>query len=381
MNRCGGPAVANQNKSELAPLLNCITNPRAVLQPPPPKTTDFFQLHRMNQATLLAVLLGMLAAAVSAGEAQAAGTRGGDLWGVGKDFPTDLGLVGGGVAAVAEFLEGGGGQGRRRLPTSCTTAAVATCFGMTSNGDEIELSAGTLSSTDGINSWARLTLQNKHASIACSADGGACVLQGATGKTVVNIYNNGGTSTLSHLVIKDGDSSGHGGGLYVSNSNVVLTLIDFNDNAASSNGGAIYVSNTGTSSVNLLGCSFAGNTAGSAPDVYNYQETVAIGGCPVGKPIRPSTLLQNTKPPPPLPSSSPPLLSSSSLRRLYSNPRFCPEQLQQKRRDHDLPRVQLHVYLVTNDVYDEWHCSVVQHRCKRKCGRNVGGDVELDGWH
>ena len=117
MNRCGGPAVANQNKSELAPLLNCITNPRAVLQPPPPKTTDFFQLHRMNQATLLAVLLGMLAAAVNAGEAQAAGTRGGDLWGVGKDFPTDLGLVGGGLRPWRSSWRGGedrGGGGCRR---------------------------------------------------------------------------------------------------------------------------------------------------------------------------------------------------------------------------------------------------------------------------
>jgi len=65
----------------------------------------------MNQATLLAVLLGMLAAAVNAGEAQAAGTRGGDLWGVGKDFPTDLGLGGGGVGGRGGVLGGGGRSG------------------------------------------------------------------------------------------------------------------------------------------------------------------------------------------------------------------------------------------------------------------------------
>ena len=246
----------------------------------------------MNQATLLAVLLGMLAAAVSAGEAQAAGTRGGDLWGVGKESRTDLGLVVEGVGAVAEFLEGGGGQGRRRLPTSCTTAAVATCFGMTSNGDEIELSAGTLSSTDGINSWARLTLQNKHASIACSADGGACVLQGATGKTVVFIYNNGGTSTLKGLTIKDGDVSGWGGGLYVYNSNVILILIDFIDNAASIGGGAINIY-SGSSTATLYGCSFARNTASSGPDVYNYQKTVVINPCPAGHATTQGSALSN----------------------------------------------------------------------------------------
>jgi len=286
--------VANQRKSELAPLLTCITNPRAVLNPPPPTTTDIFQLHRMNQATLLAVLLGMLAAAVSAGEAQAAGTRGGDLWGVGKESRTDLGLVVEGVGAVAEFLEGGGGQGRRRLPTSCTTAGVAACFASASSGDELELAAGTLSSTDGIHGYVQLSLWNKYASIACSADGGACVWQGATGKRVVYIIN-GGTSTLSHLVVKDGDppSGNFGGGLLVQNSNVVLILVAFIDNAASY-GGAIFVYSNGSSSVTLHGCSFSGNTASeSGPDVYNNQETVAIGGCPEGKPIRPSTLLQN----------------------------------------------------------------------------------------
>ena len=190
-----------------------------------------------------------------------------------------------------------GGQFRRKLPTSCTTAGVATCFADASDGDEIELSAGTLSSGDGIMSGTQLTLGFKYASIACNVDGGACVWQGATGKQVVCIRDNGGTSTLSHLVIKDGDlnhGSGNGGGLLVYNANVVLILVAFIDNAASNWGGAIYVDSNGSSSVTLHGCSFSGNTAISGgPDVYNQQETVAIGGCPAGEPIRPSTLLQN----------------------------------------------------------------------------------------
>ena len=310
--------MANQRKSELAPLLTCITNPRAVLNPPPPTTTDIFQLHRMNQATLLAVLLGMLAAAVSAGEAQAAGTRGGDLWGVGKESRTDLGLVVEGVGAVAEFLEGGGGQGRRRLPTSCTTAGVAACFASASSGDELELAAGTLSSTDGIHGYVQLSLWNKFASIACSADGGACVWQGATGKRVVYIANNGGTSTLEGMNIKNG-AARNGGGLYVQNSNVGLILVAFIDNAATGYGGAIYVHSESSSSVTLHGCSFSGNTASSAsngPDVYNRQ-TVAIGGCPEGKrvPFAPPTQTTTNLPysPPSPPPSPPPLLPSSLL--------------------------------------------------------------------
>jgi len=198
-----------------------------------------------------------------------------------------------GAEAAEEFKEVEDGQGRRKLPTSCTTAGVAACFASASNGDELELSAGTLSSWDGIHSNTQLALQNKYASIACSADGGACVWKGASGKRVVYIYDNGGTSTLSHLVVKDGDIGYRGGGLSVQNSNVVLILVAFIDNAASTKGGAIYVEIYGSSSVTLHGCSFSGNTASSGPDVYNAYETVAIGGCPEGKPSRPSTLFQN----------------------------------------------------------------------------------------
>jgi len=209
----------------------------------------------------------------------------------------------------------------------CTTAGVAACFA-SSNGDELELSAGTLSSTDGIYSDVQLTLRNKYVSIACNADRGACVWQGATGKLVVYIKNNGGTSTLSQIVVKDGDApSGNGGGLYLLNSNVVLILVAFIDNAASARGGAIYVNLTGSSSVTLEGCSFAGNTAIYGPDVYNDRKTVVIGGCPSGedKPIRPSPRLSRpplTNPPPspplppplsPPPPSSAPLISSQVM--------------------------------------------------------------------
>jgi len=183
-------------------------------------------------------------------------------------------------------------------PATCTTAGVAACFASASNGVELELSAGTLSSWDGIESTVQLTLRFKYSSIACSADGGACVWQGATGKRVVYIKNNGGMSTLSHLTVRDGTRprnnayTNYGGGLSVLNSNVVLILIAFIGNDASQ-GGAIFVYNTGSSTVTLQGCSFSGNTASYGGDVRNSAQTVVIGGCPEGKPTRPSTLLQN----------------------------------------------------------------------------------------
>ena len=190
---------------------------------------------------------------------------------------------------TATLLAQGAAAAGRQLE-SCNTSDIATCFANVVSGGVIDLVPGTMNSWDGIYSTVQLSLNYKYASIACSEDGGVCVWQGATGKRVVFIKDNGGTSTLSRLVIKDGNAI-DGGGLYVHNSFVDLILIAFIDNSAFmsggdwNHGGAIYV-NSGNILVNLHGCSFAGNTAsGSAPDVFNFQETVVIAGCPEGKPI------------------------------------------------------------------------------------------------
>ena len=192
--------------------------------------------------------------------------------------------------ATATLLAQGVVAGRKL--ESCTTAGVATCFADASDGVEIELSAGTLSSTDGIDSNTQLALWSKYASIACSEDGGACVWQGATGKGVVRIEHNGGTTTLTSITIKDGDE-GSGGGLMVDSSNAVLILVNFVDNNANL-GGAIYVTSNGSSSVTLHGCSFAGNTVTSgAPDVYNLGESVSINTCPAGYAATQGSALSN----------------------------------------------------------------------------------------
>ena len=186
-----------------------------------------------------------------------------------------------------------GAAGRKLV--SCNTADIASCFANSINGGDIDLIPGTMSSTDAINAEFRLSLQGKYASIACmDEDGETCVWQGFPGYSVVYIANNGGTTTLSSIIIFDGDAgSGNGGGLYVHNAIVDLILIDFIDNYATY-AGALMVSVTST--VTLQGCTFEGNTAGGgfepggARDVYNNDETVVISGCPSGedKPTCPS---------------------------------------------------------------------------------------------
>jgi len=173
-----------------------------------------------------------------------------------------------------------GAAGRKLV--SCNTAEVATCFESLEAGGDIDLVPGTLTSWDGIDSYFQIVLEDKHATITCSEDGGTCVWQASDGKSNLNIKNNDGTTTLRSITIKDG--AGQNGGLIVQNSNVVLILVAFIDNAASNRGGAIYVHYSGSSSVTLHGCSFSGNTASnSAPDVYNNGETVVISGCPAGE--------------------------------------------------------------------------------------------------
>jgi len=236
---------------------------------------------------------------------------------------------------TATLLAAQGAAAGRQLE-SCETAQIATCFDNVGNGasSDIDLVPGTMNTWDGINSYTQLYLGSKEVFIACSEDGGGCVWQGATGKRVVKINDNGGTSSLRGLTIKDGDAGGDGAGLYVTNSNVGLIIVAFIGNAAGAGGGAIYADTSGSVILSLKGCSFAGNTAGSnGPDVYNNGQDVIIAGCPTGEdnprlrptrpsppfvpsqikypltPLTPSPLFPPLPPPPP-PS---PLLSSQVM--------------------------------------------------------------------
>jgi len=67
---------------------------------------------------------------------------------------------------------------------------------------------GTLTGWDGLESDVQLFLANEYVSIYCDTSSAeTCTWKGATGKCVVVIYLNGGTTILGHIIIRDGDFS------------------------------------------------------------------------------------------------------------------------------------------------------------------------------
>jgi len=88
------------------------------------------------------------------------------------------------------------------------TSGIATAFASATNGDKLVMEPGTLTEGDGLNSGTQLYLANKYVSIYCDTSSAeTCTWKGATGKSVVYIYYNGGTTTLGHIIIRDGDST------------------------------------------------------------------------------------------------------------------------------------------------------------------------------
>ena len=194
------------------------------------------------------------------------------------------------VCATILFAQGTTAQ------MTCNTADVATCFANMANGGVIDLVPGTMSSWDGISGAAQFSMVNdKYVTIACNATGvETCTLKGAIGKGVVEIYMDmfgpGGTTTLSRLIIRDGDY-GQGGGLAVYFASVNLVMCSFVDNKSSGLGGAIYLTGGGTAT--LQGCRFEGNTAVEGPDIYNFNRVV-ISECPTGECPPPMKCLQGS---------------------------------------------------------------------------------------
>ena len=86
------------------------------------------------------------------------------------------------------------------------TSGIATAFASATDGDKLVMEPGTLTEGDGINPRTQLFLENKYVSIYCDTSSAeTCTWKGATGKSVVYIYYNGGTTTLGHIIIRDGD--------------------------------------------------------------------------------------------------------------------------------------------------------------------------------
>ena len=97
-----------------------------------------------------------------------------------------------------------------------TTSGIASAFASAIDGDKLVMEPGTLTEGDGINPRTQLFLANKYVSIYCDTSSAeTCTWKGATGKRVVSIDYNGGTTTLGHIIIRDGDG-------YVSNAKRAL---------------------------------------------------------------------------------------------------------------------------------------------------------------
>ena len=87
------------------------------------------------------------------------------------------------------------------------TSGIATAFASSIDGDKLVMEPGTLTEGDGIYSNVQLTLATKYVSIYCDTSSAeTCTWKGATGKSVVYIYYNGGTTTLGHIIIRDGEA-------------------------------------------------------------------------------------------------------------------------------------------------------------------------------
>ncbi|GMI53812.1 hypothetical protein ScalyP_jg4643 [Parmales sp. scaly parma] len=122
---------------------------------------------------------------------------------------------------------------------SVATSGIATAFASATDGDKLVMEPGTL--TEGAAN-IQFSMKFKYVSIYCDTSSAeTCTWKGATYKGVVYIYINGGTTTLGHIIIRDGDSN-KGSGLWVYDSNALLVVMSFINNSASDKGGAIFAS-------------------------------------------------------------------------------------------------------------------------------------------
>ena len=88
------------------------------------------------------------------------------------------------------------------------TSGIATAFASAIDGVKLVMEPGTLTEGDGIKSYIQLYLYAKYMSIYCDTSSEeTCTWKGATGKGVVHILSNGGTTTLGRIIIRDGDYS------------------------------------------------------------------------------------------------------------------------------------------------------------------------------
>ncbi|GMI62256.1 hypothetical protein ScalyP_jg159 [Parmales sp. scaly parma] len=143
------------------------------------------------------------------------------------------------------------------------TSGIATAFASSIDGDKLVMEPGTLTER-------QLSLENKYVSIYCDTSSAeTCTWKGATGKRVVFIYYNGGTTTLGHIIIRDGDSA-NGGGLYISGTGATSCT----NSSKSSEGGASTCENCAAGRFSSAGTSYC--TVAGAGKKPNSDQTAEL---------------------------------------------------------------------------------------------------------
>ena len=159
---------------------------------------------------------------------------------------------------------------------------IQTAIDAASNGDIIQLAAGTYNITTTIDP------AGKQVTIIGTVDGngdptsildGGNPVGGTSGVRVLICQNSETSATVfENLVIQNGYSSSDGGGMYNTSSSPTLTNCTFTSNSASASGGGMY--NTNSSSPTLTNCAFTNNSANGGGGMYNgSSSSPALTAC------------------------------------------------------------------------------------------------------
>jgi len=169
-------------------------------------------------------------------------------------------------------------------------AATNTGNSIMANGDTTVLAAGPYKCSEGTcaDGYNMLLIEDLNGEVKCVEDNTSCVLDGENARRVMVVTGTGSGTLILRALTFDKGYAGWGGGVVIYNGAIVdLKLCNFSNNKATSSsygGGAIYVRDSTT--VNVYGTSFNGNTAdsGNGYDIYNnptYSATITIHNtCP-----------------------------------------------------------------------------------------------------
>jgi hypothetical protein len=158
------------------------------------------------------------------------------------------------------------------------------------NGDIAILAVGSYKGAEGspltAASYIMLITNNLNGEVKCVEDNASCVLDGGNAMRVMHVHGTGSKTLILRALTFDKGSDDSAGGVYIdSQAKVDLELCIFSNNRATSDdhgGGAVYVRD-GSSTVNIYGTSFNGNTAatGYGNDIRSDGGTITIQNyCP-----------------------------------------------------------------------------------------------------